>query len=70
MECTQRAKKPSGCRGVATNKADTVPAFLEHTVGVQRQDAMNKYTISMMNVMEEKVLDVLAQVNQSTSVHR
>lgn len=54
---------------MATNEAHTVLAFVEHTVGVQGQDTTNKYMISIMNVMEENILDILAHVNQSKSVH-
>jgi len=63
-------RNPSACRDVATNKVDVVLAFLEHIVGVQRQDTLNKYIISTMNVTEEKVLDIPAQANQSKSVYR
>ena len=55
---------------MATNKVDTIFAFLEHIVGVQREDAPNKYVISTTPVTEEKVVDILAQVNQAKSTHR
>lgn len=39
-------------------------------MGVQRQDAPNKYVISPTHVTEEKVVDILDQVNQAKSTHR
>lgn len=65
---TTTGRNPSACRDVATNKVDVVLAFSEHIVGVKRQDTLNEYLISTVNVTEEKVPAILAQANQSKSV--
>lgn len=52
-------RNPSPCRDVATNEVDVVLVFLAHTVGIQKQDTLNKYIISTPYVTEEKVLGIL-----------